>query len=235
MNTREFIVNASEFSKSYQILIKRIWPTSVLPQGWSKHDIEAAERRLGFRLPAVLRTFYTKFGHLESINKALHVLLDPQKLHLRSQYLVFYEMHQSTGWWGLAGYEVLGDPKVYVCYEPHEKRPHWYLQHDRLSDFFVTMFCWQATQGGAPYGGFADINRGTLRQIRKELPQMQLRGHKLGFEVYGNTGPILCVYRDVCVFQDEHRLTLAAAAATFQQLIEIEHRFKIRWDHMWPE
>jgi hypothetical protein len=138
-------------------------------------------------------------------------------------------MHQGTGCWGLAGYEVFGDPKVNACYEPHEKCPHWYLDHHRLSEFFVSMFCWQATQGGAPYGDHAYINRGTLRQIRRELPQMQLRGYMLGFEVYGNTGPILCV------FQGEHGLTLSAAAAAFNQLIEIEHCFKIRWDHMWPE
>ncbi len=219
----------AEFSKNYRKLVRRLWPRTVPGRGWSEQDLNNVEHKLGFQLPTALRTFYSHYGRLEAINKAYHVLLDPQELRVCGEYLVFYEIHQETGYWGLADYRHSSDPAVYACYNHNRRRPKWHLDHDHLSDFLITMFCWQAVNGGAPYGGYAYIDRSTIKQLKSDFPKMPLKGHRLGFQVFGDSGPILCLV------EGDLPVTLEVGAATKRDLRDTADRYNLEWIHTWPE
>jgi hypothetical protein len=220
-------MDAAEFRARYRRLIKRLWPRKVPGGGYSAADIAAAERDLQFRLPGMLRDYYRHFGRLAPINRTSDTLLAPAELRTDGKYRVFYECHQDVGSWGIPlAPDGPDDPPVYLRYR--HKRAQWQLAFDQLSDFFLTIFCWEAVNGGAPCGGYAYLDPSLRRRVRRDYPPMPSRSHLKGLQAFGNRGPILCLV------EDEPPM-LEVAAGTEAQLQKIARRYGLEWAHAWPD
>ncbi|WP_220449462.1 SMI1/KNR4 family protein [Nonomuraea longispora] len=69
--------------------------------GWSEADLDAAEARLGLRLPAALREAYQLFGRRTDLTSLQDVLLSPADLKVTDQALVFRVENQAAVFWGI--------------------------------------------------------------------------------------------------------------------------------------
>ena len=61
--------------------------------GYDEATLQAAEARLGVRLPATLRTFYLAWGRREDLAWACYYLLPLEDLLIRTSTLVYHSNH----------------------------------------------------------------------------------------------------------------------------------------------
>lgn len=71
--------------------------------GWTEADLQAAEQRLGVRLPAAMREAYTLFGRRHDLTSVQDQLLDPDELEvdLTGEVLVYRVENQAVAVWGV--------------------------------------------------------------------------------------------------------------------------------------
>lgn len=69
--------------------------------GWDEVTIQAAEARLGLRLPNPLRKFYLAYGRRRDMTHANHFLLTPAELVVRADTLIFCVENQAAVYWGI--------------------------------------------------------------------------------------------------------------------------------------
>ena len=109
----------------------RLWQPG---DGYDETEIEAAEARLGFRLPATLRNFYRAWGRRRDLTELVHPLLPPDVLRVQADTLLFWAENQAVCLWGIPR-EALeeADPQVLVAEGGPELR--WTPSQARLSSF----------------------------------------------------------------------------------------------------
>ncbi|MFJ8623988.1 SMI1/KNR4 family protein [Kitasatospora sp. NPDC093550] len=101
--------------------------------GFPAAELDAAERRLGLRLPAALREAYRLFGRRADLTSNHDVLLTPDELFVLDGALVYRTENQGCAHWGvlLGGLEQEDPPtvmrldladKAQECWEPWEER-----------------------------------------------------------------------------------------------------------------
>ena len=120
-----------------QRLFPRIQKRDGLPEG----ELKAAEKRLGFALPEVLRTMYRTAGRRHDLHEAWDRLVSPKNLIIVNKALVFYEEHDRGAAWAIRRSDVdKPDPPVVTA--RNEPPFDWAPDHDALSEFFVTELLW---------------------------------------------------------------------------------------------
>jgi hypothetical protein len=151
-----------------------------------------AERRLHLRLPEALRDYYLRVGRFDDLNRACDRLLAPEELRVASDRLLFYQGHQS-GAWGIPLQDVCReDPPVYQCPDP--KKSEWYLDHQHLSDFWISMLYWQAVNGAMKYVDVQRVDEEVLERIRQHWPRIPMNWeHGDDMQVYREDGQVLWV------------------------------------------
>jgi hypothetical protein len=86
--------------------------------GWTEADLQAAEQRLGLRLPPAIREAYALFGRRQDLTSVQDRLLDPDQLQvdMTGEVLVYRVENQSVAVWGvpLAAIDQ-ADPPVVVA------------------------------------------------------------------------------------------------------------------------
>ncbi|MFB9834604.1 hypothetical protein [Actinoallomurus acaciae] len=92
------------------------WQTPLAEDdGCPAEDLDAAEARLGLRLPEALREAYRLFGRRDDLTANQDVLLSPDLLHLDEDVLVFRVENQAVVHWGVPVSELEeADPSVVV-------------------------------------------------------------------------------------------------------------------------
>jgi hypothetical protein len=94
------------------------WRTPLLEDdGVAEAELDAAETRLGLRLPAALREAYRLFGRRTDLTSNQDVLLGPERLTLDEdgQALVFRTENQAVAHWGVPVAELeRADPPVAI-------------------------------------------------------------------------------------------------------------------------
>ncbi|CAM5486939.1 hypothetical protein GCM10010329_68360 [Streptomyces spiroverticillatus] len=109
--------------------------------GWAQADLDAAEERLGVRLPAVLREAYLLFGRRQDLTSNHDVLLSPAELYVddAEQALVFRHENQGAASWGILLDSLLeDDPAVFIRPDLADKSAErWEPWLERLSLCFV--------------------------------------------------------------------------------------------------
>lgn len=68
--------------------------------GYDEASIQAAEERLGSRLPSALRNFYLAWGKRPDLTKVNHPLLSPNGVVIRADTLIFWVENQAVWYWG---------------------------------------------------------------------------------------------------------------------------------------
>jgi hypothetical protein len=187
--------------------------------------VAAAEARLGFRLPRVLREMYLLAGHRDDVHRPKNHLIHPEDLSVEQGALVVYEENHNLVLWGVR-VDDLGrdDPPVVRAY--NDVALTWEDDHETLSGFFLTMLYWQAVNGGLPFSGVvADVDRSEIPEVHRHWPKVDLLGslwHHL--MVFHRGGQV------VCISGHDPALVLHAAGKTRDDLDAITRRLKLDWD-----
>src|SRR5215467_5366690 len=69
--------------------------------GYEEASIQAAEARLGVRLPTALRNFYLAWGQRRELAMIHTYLLPPDDVVIRADTLIFWADHQAVRYWGV--------------------------------------------------------------------------------------------------------------------------------------
>lgn len=108
---------------------------------WKEATIQAAEERLGLRLPNPLRNFYLAWGQRRDMTQLQDSLLDPDELIVRASALIFCVENQAVGYWGVLCKTLQEDaPPVVTIWSGRsgwevESEPNWTPGHAHLSLF----------------------------------------------------------------------------------------------------
>jgi uncharacterized protein (TIGR02996 family) len=125
--------------------------------GVSEKRVAQHERRLGVRLPRVLRDYYLLAGR-HPFNQAHNRLLSPDEWDRESGKLVFLVENQGVALWGVKINDPANDdPPVYFRYDSDfAEDAKWRQTNPRCSDFLATHLYYQAVYGyGMKYRGNA--------------------------------------------------------------------------------
>src|SRR6266568_4776093 len=118
------------------------WLTPIEPgDGYPDAELDAAEARLGLRLPAALREAYALFGRRNDLVRNQDVLLRPEKLYVFEGALVYQVENQACARWGvlLADLEA-EDPAAVVRSDLADKsQERWEPWSPKLSVALVEM------------------------------------------------------------------------------------------------
>jgi hypothetical protein len=128
--------------------------------GDEEATIQAAEERLGVRLPSPLRTFYLAWGKRRDLTAVVHPLLAPAELVIRADTLIFWVEHQAVSYWGVRCEALVQTNPPVVRSESGlsgwevEADLDWRPSHAHLASLlddmtYVHAFC----PGGAMHGG----------------------------------------------------------------------------------
>lgn len=126
--------------------------------GYDEATLQAAEARLGVRLPATLRSFYLAWGRREDLTQTSYYLLHPENLLIRAGTLMFWVENQAVVYWGIPR-EALAepDPPVVITYSGEsgwevESELYWTPSHAQLSSLLDDLTYFHAF-GGATHRG----------------------------------------------------------------------------------
>lgn len=115
------------------------WAEPLEPQdGWNRHDLAAAEDRLGVAIPEALKEALALFGKRPDLTSNQDRLLMPSELRVDNDVLVFRDENQWVAAWGAA----LGgdDPPTLIKLDlAHKSDERWEPWMPRLSQTCVEM------------------------------------------------------------------------------------------------
>ena len=133
--------------------------------GYDEATLQAAEVRLGVRLPAMLWNFYQAWGRRQDLTEMHHFLLAPSELMIRADALIMCAENQASWYWAVP-YEMLEEtnPPVVVggagperSVEELRSGKAWRPSHAHLSEFLDDLTYQHAFAGGAVHGGHTDL------------------------------------------------------------------------------
>ncbi|MEU6789119.1 hypothetical protein ABZ912_58905 [Nonomuraea angiospora] len=121
--------------------------------GHAEEEIEAAEKRIGRRLPAVLRTVYSAIGRRKDLVACQDPLIPPSMLRLDDDgsVLIFRAENQGCGDFGFDWDHGDGDPMA--MFRPDVADPDlykWTAWHPRLSLACIEMLLSESWHGSPP-------------------------------------------------------------------------------------
>lgn len=210
--------------------------------GYDEATIQAAEERLGVRLPSILRNFYLAWGKRSDLTEANHPLLPPDEVVIRADTLIFWVENQAVWYWGVRC-EALeeADPPVVIesgtASWNEESKFIWKPSHAHLSSFLDDMtylhaFC----PCGAIHGGFT-------QPYLPELPAHHITWLEENWNKAAIVSPLVfgimpdaayscpLYVRDGQAFWWDSEGCLAAREA--EVVDEIAQRFQIKWTTRW--
>jgi hypothetical protein len=108
--------------------------------GWTEADLQAAEQRLGVRLPPAVREAYALFGRRQDLTSVQDRLLDPDQLEVdgTGEVLIYRVENQSVALWGVP-LAALEQPDPPVVMAPNFEDVGWEPFLERFSLACVEM------------------------------------------------------------------------------------------------
>ena len=109
--------------------------------GYSAAELDAAEQRIGLKLPEALREWYQLAGQREDVVATQNHLMRPQDLNIVDGLLVFHSENQDVVEWGIKPDDLhLPDPPVYLNDSGRHDEPQALIQENKtLSEFALQM------------------------------------------------------------------------------------------------
>lgn len=153
--------------------------------GYSKEELDAAERRLGFALPTALREWYSLIGKREDIVARQNFLVSPDDLEISEEngLLIFHSENQQVVEWGIQPSDLsMADPPVWLDDTGwHDDLQEPIRENDTLSEFALQMIVLETIWFAEPHGtaAFSDETVGILAQHFQPLglPDWHWPGH----------------------------------------------------------
>ena len=115
------------------------------PEGYSVEELEKVKSMVG-EMPKVLEQFYLKCGKTNDLIYLQDNLILPNAYPtlINLEYIVFFNENQGVCRAGIKKSDVkMADPPVYVSMDNKDKE--WLKSADKLSDFLVAMYGYQAS------------------------------------------------------------------------------------------
>jgi len=181
---------ADAWTQHFRGLLTEISGRASATHGYSSRVVEAAEARLGVRLPAPLRAYYLSVGR-HPLNRVHNRLWPPDEWEVARGRLVFMEENQSVVFWGVPNRSRAADPMVYQTSDLEDD--DWYAEA-RCSRFLAATMCWQAVGGGLPHGGLAEPIPWT--KARRVMRGWRSVGCINDLSAFVQAGRVVCLLRD---------------------------------------
>ena len=211
--------------------------------GWDDATIEAAEARLGLRLPNPLRNFYLAYGRRRDLTQTQNPLLNPDELVVRADTLIFWIENQAVWYWGMPCKSLEEDDPPVVNTESGpsgwrvESELDWKPTHAHLSSFLDDMTYLHAfIPGGAIHGGWTrlygfhdDMPVGQVAWLEEEWSKAIVTPLCFGMDV-----DLPREYWPTLYVRDGQAFWWGAMAAReAEALDEIGWRFRFPWQKRW--
>jgi len=163
----------------------------LLPE--SEDEIRRGEAVLGRPLPKILADYYRFSGHGDRLNCTQDRLRAPTELERRDGAIVFYDENQGVVCWGVLEIDWDQDDPP-VCRAANEPSLDWNFDHERLSDFFVTMAYWQAVNGGLENFALGTGEADHLAQVERSIPQIMVGKNGWEYRIFSREGQVCFQY-----------------------------------------
>jgi hypothetical protein len=186
----EGAVVAEAWAERFRGLLGDITGRASRGHGYPARAVEAAETRLGFRLPDPLRDYYLSVGR-HKINCAHNRLWPPDALEVWRGRLVFMEENQCVVFWGVRSRSLATDP---VVFQTTDLEDGDWVAESACSQFLLGMLCWQAIGGGVPHIGYSDpLGQAAARRLTRGWSPA---GHMAGLSAFVRDGRVACLLKE---------------------------------------
>ncbi|GAA1814836.1 SMI1/KNR4 family protein [Planosporangium flavigriseum] len=199
--------------------------------GWSDAELDAAERRLGVRLPAALREAYGLFGRRRDLTSNQDTLLDPAELYLEptGEALIFRAESQGFAHWGVLAADLnQPDPPVMVKLNLRDEQAEsWDAWLGTFSAACIEMVLSESIYARGKLGDAKAQDDAEAEQLEQRYEQLALPDYPTppvgGAAVRWFTGP------DV-VLRDDQQGCLWARARTAAALERMRRNLPGYWE-----
>jgi hypothetical protein len=216
-------------------VVKRLFGRVRRPSKNAAKALDQPEKRLGLSLPRMLVDFGIRFGWNGPLASARETLLPPEKWRIRGGALVFCVENQGVVLWGIRRSDLRKkDPPVKVA---ENREPYkWTRDHDRLSDFFLTLAYWQGIVGANLFRGDIGVDEAAtpkaLAKLEKLCSEIPLGRNTWGVRIFEGDGKLF-------LLQHTGRLTCLVegppdAARTARELQSLEHQTGLEFTYTLP-
>lgn len=145
-NAQQFAAHLAAREDRWSLLTDFVaeWHTPLQAgDGYSAAELDAAEQRLGLKLPLALREWYQLAGQREDITSMQNFLVSPEELgiHEENGLLVFHCENQQVVEWGVQASDLgLADPPVWLDDSGlHDTQQEPIQENNTLSEFVLQM------------------------------------------------------------------------------------------------
>ncbi|MFJ6619831.1 SMI1/KNR4 family protein [Kitasatospora sp. NPDC091335] len=141
--------------------------------GFTEAELDAAERRLGLRLPPALREAYRLFGRRADLTSSQDVLLTPDELRVLDGALVYRAENQGCAHWGVLLDDLaLEDPPTVIRPDLADKsQERWEPWEERFSTAAVVMALMEKLLEDHELSDFLELDE-ELPDGLRELPAL---------------------------------------------------------------
>ena len=146
--------------------------------GYPASELDAAEKRLGLKLPLALREWYQLAGRREDVFAAQNFLVSPDELAISDDLLEIYSENQGVVWWGIKPEDLhLPDPPVYLNDDELHEGPRELIQeNDTVSEFALQMtICELLVSRCFPSGSLTistELNTEAIERVKQGLTNL---------------------------------------------------------------
>ena len=141
--------------------------------GYSATELDAAEQRLGLKLPLALREWYQLTGLREDIVAPQNFLVSPVELEISEEngLLVFHSENQQVVEWGIQTSDLdLVDPPVWLDNSGlHDAQQEPIRENNTLSEFALQMVVLETLFSSEVFEGYGKVNPLTLRGLEQHF------------------------------------------------------------------
>ncbi|MEU9091566.1 SMI1/KNR4 family protein [Streptomyces sp. NPDC048428] len=204
------------------------WAGAALARhdGWTEADLDAAEERLGVRLPTALREAYLLFGRRQDLTSNHDVLLAPAELFVddAEEALVFRHENQGAASWGILLDSLQeDDPAVLIRLDLAEKNAErWEDWLARLSLCFVEIILSESLQADEELCDFLDPDGDSLGLLETNSVRLPFPAYPIGEETRWFLG------RDV-LLRDDDGAAILARGRTAEDLDRVRDLIPGNW------
>jgi hypothetical protein len=143
------------FTTYYRMIYRTFgYPLTPRTALW-REILGGAEKRLGIKIPAALRTYYLLTGRERRFSTCHNRFLAPQDWSIDNHRLIFMEENQRVLWWGVSIRNPDSDDPP-ISQGINDEPIQWFREHRKCSVFIAVMLHYQAVSGGLRFCGSAD-------------------------------------------------------------------------------
>lgn len=222
-------MESEDFNKLYSETYLKLGVRLSSSDRATETEIQAAERRLGVKIPHALRQYYLTAGHEQSLNKAFNRLISLDDLEVHHGKFPFMSENQWAVVWAVdMGQESALNPLVYQGPVVKGEAKQWFQECDHCSAFLIFMLHLQAAYGGGL--PFRASGQATLETKSKLDADWHFAGEVNGMRTYSKEEQAVCFLKWPDFLTKKECWKIFAGATTSEKLASIQQSLEISWE-----